>query len=503
MEILDIMHSHYSCYAYILTVFIGTFLVCKFMKMKEAKNFGFYLLMNVVYLCLLFHPNVHCFGNSDILKFFISLIYGAGIVWLYDIFSHYYSSLKFTDKINIVKKYPYFCCLMCFFVIYSILHIPSAVNTWIASSYAVNYSLGIGSRFLVGAFLHLLSPGFVSAKLAFWFCIISYLTVAAVISFCFDILIKKTSSSYREMVIFLILLYIASPFCINSYLNGFNFGRLESHTLLLMLLAVIIYFNIKNNFIKYSLITVLTCMSTAIYQGYIFLYYPMIVITMIVSLLALPKISFREFVGPIVNVVITCLSFFYFQFFSYVKFNNSAEFSEALKQMTNMPFEEKAVKFEFFQSMSDAYYNIAIPYLNARHPREVLFATLLLLLPLIALIYYIYKAAWANKKQIKWFKNEYLYCLLINLVVLPQFILNIDWGRWLIAVGTMVFFEIFLLVYLGNKGMIKALSQMNPLIKKYYFFCIVLIIYLAELQAWGTSTETFWDSIKFYNRLFW
>ena len=498
MKIFDILYTYYSCYGYVFTIFAGTFCACEFIGIQHKKNYLFYLFMNVIYLYFLFNTNVHLFWDNTFLKFFMSLVYGIGVVILYDVFLFpLFKSVK-----CFVKKYQCFCYLMCFFIIYLLLHIPDEVYIWTVPWYVLNYSFGIGSRFFIGTILHLFSPEFISARLAFWFCTAFYLVLAGVVSFCFDVLIKKSSSSCREVVIFLMLLYISSPFSITSFLNSYNFGRLEMYTLLLTMLSVIVFFNIKNNWIKYSLITVLTCVSTAIYQGHVFLSYPMLLITMIVSLLAMPKVSFKAFVGPVVNVIMTGISFIYFQFFSFVKFDNTQDVSAALKSMTDMPFYNETIDLELFRSLSYFYEKLMIPCLLEDHPRELLCLILLLLLPLAVLFYYIYKTAWISQKGVQWYKNEYLYCLLINLVVLPQFILNVDWGRWLIAVGTMVFFEIFLLVYLGNKGIIRTLSKMNYLVKKHYLLCLILIVYFAKLQVWGTTVETFYDSVKLYNMLF-
>ena len=493
MKLPELLYTYYGAIGYLFVALLGTCFSCKFIKLEYKKNYIFYILTDIFYAIVLSHDKYNIF-----IKIAASLIWGGCVVYLYDVL---FSLINGIRKIHIIKKYPYFCCLMCFFSIYAVLNAPVRINDFVGAWYVVDYSLGIGSRFLVGSFLHLFFPDFISSRHIFWFCIISYLLTAALISYCFDVLIKKAPLACREILIFLVAFYVCSPFCITTYLDFFQLGRLEAHTLLFVILSVIIFFNVQTYWLKYSLITLLSCLSVAIYQGYVLLYYPMILITMIVSLLRMSKFNIKELAGPCFNVFSTALSFIYFQFFSFVKFDNSSDLYNALQKMTDMPISGKAINYEFFQSSSYIYKDLMIPMLSNEPPREIMFITLCLLLPIIIIFYHIYRTAWKYKKPVKWYKNEYLYCLLINFSVLPQFILNIDWGRWLIALGTMMFFEIFLLVYVENKGIMKALSKMNHIVKEHYFLCIILIIYLARLHALEATIPSFTDAQQIYKLL--
>ena len=203
----------------------------------------------------------------------------------------------------------------------------------------------------------------------------------------------------------------------------------------------------------------------------------------------------------IFNFVFSVISFIYFQFFSYVNFDNITDFINALTQLTDLPFYEEAIYYELFQPFINNYKHFYLPYVEAKLPFKELYITLIILFPILILFSYILRLARNINKDKTWIRNKYFYCLISNLAILPQFIFNIDWGRWMLALGNIVFFEIFLLIYIRDAGILKALSKVNNFVKKNPLLCFLLVIYLAQIQAFGTKNILL-DAAYIVNR-FW
>ena len=79
-------------------------------------------------------------------------------------------------------------------------------------------------------------------------------------------------------------------------------------------------------------------------------------------------------------------------------------------------------------------------------------------------------------------KSIYISLLLSDLIILPQFILNVDWERWIPAMIGVQFFQILYLAYKKDTGMESAMQGLSEFVRKHHFICMLLLIYLASFE---------------------
>jgi hypothetical protein len=84
------------------------------------------------------------------------------------------------------------------------------------------------------------------------------------------------------------------------------------------------------------------------------------------------------------------------------------------------------------------------------------------------------------------------------LSVVPEFILNIDWGRWLAAMSFTQYVMVFLCVYHKYGDGTKAMEELGTFAKKYPVVIVCLLVYLYKL---GNFDEGFMDAVNLIDSL--
>lgn len=429
------------------------------------------------------------------------LMFGGFVLphFLIKIFTFKFNRIKQFLKTNIYGFFSFFILMAQF-----AFNRANQIENWGACWYAANYSMGIGSRFFIGSILSLFYGDFLDQNLAYKFCAIAIILLIVCVSFLINYTIKHAEISIIDSVKYLFICFLCCPGSIAAMWNKGVMGRLEMYTLLLSLIGVIVFNCVKHTIIKYFLITLIAIISMAVYQGYLFLYFPILFVVIICDIFNETKTNNNYWIYGVLSCLFTGISFLYFQFFSYVKYEDATSMSKTLSQKTDLYIETTAIHYECFASVADAYKKINTKFLltNGEFPREKLFLTFCILAPSFIIVLAIYAKCFSllKYKQIKIIKMPYLYCILINLAVLPQFILNVDWGRWLTALIINIFFGIYYLTYLEFPEMIKALQALNAYIIKHKETATFCIIYLTLLDKFGarnflSQVDMLWNDI--------
>ena len=378
------------------------------------------------------------------------------------------------------------------------------IDIWVAPIYALNYSYGFGSRFLLGSILKMIFGEYLSSSEAYLFCEIVMVTIIAVISLLIDKLVNKINDKVKIAVIFMVLMYICSPGSITAIWTSANMGRLENYTLLLVLIAVCLFEIIQTNWIKYTVVTVISVLCIALYQGYIFLYFTVIFFIILYDFFEENDERIKKGILGIGSIIINCITFLIFQLFTYTNFSGYDEMISVLSQKTDFAMNE-SLKYEYFMSIKEVYEVVVEDFILSRFttPRELLFITILLCTPIII----IFIAIWLKCIQKLTEKNKqktFYYLWWISYIAfLPQFILNTDWGRWSIAVLFYTFFSVLYMLWKGNEEIACALESLQCLIIKNKYLMILVLIYLQRLGKFNamsfiTAANNIWQEIRVF-----
>ena len=389
--------------------------------------------------------------------------------------------------------------ILCFLILILqfIYNCALKINSWVAPTYVIHYGLGFISRGFIGSLLHLISPDFISASLATRFLKLCLIIIILLLSFIINEAVKKCN--YNKGIIFLCLLYVCCPGSVSAMWNYFNFSRLETFVFLVTLISIIIFNYLKDClYLKYITITILSCIGIAIYQGGIFLYYPEILL--IIACDCLTNIKDRKrWLPSIGSVLITGATFLIFQFGSHINFDSYEALREYVISHTDLDMDTTGLLREYFGNIVSSFYDTIPRHVFTMSMREYTFITLCILAPLIILFIALWmKLLKCDYDKTSYSKNEHrlcLFALILYLAFVPQFVLNCDWQRWLIAVIFYSFFAIIYLHYIGLDASVSTVDSLTSFIENHKVIAIGILIYMASLSKisdgwWAFLTET-------------
>ncbi len=424
-------------------------------------------------------------GNPYVIGLMLKCAVTFAICLVVPVVTHLLVSLfRLGIQSDFFRKNYYGFVILGFLLLKMVGELPKEVDPWVACWYAADYSMGVGSRFLIGSILKIFYRDFLDERVVYHLCIGTCVAIAVIVAFLLNQLIKKTEDKLRIAIIFLVAFYLATPGSVSAV--WFSLGKLEVFGVLLCLVCVCVFEGIDNLYIKYAIITVLTCLCMAIYQGIIFMYYPIVLAMIAYDVLdSMGRFSVRKFWFACFNVVMTCASFLFFQFFSSTKFSEASEMTEALRTRTNLTVSQTPIEFELFSSISDAFRLINLDFLHgAALPRERLVLTFGVILPVAVMLVALYKATvrFYSSSGVKACSKSFFYYPMLLLAILPQYILNVDWGRWLLATTTVAFFELFYLIYKKDAGVLTAVNRLALFIDKHKLLAVLAIVYVAGIE---------------------
>lgn len=366
-----------------------------------------------------------------------------------------------------------------------IICVPTTVDTWHIWSYTVDFSMGFSSRFLAGQILSIFCRDYVSEKDIFMFCFVAGLLLILITSILLNIAVKKADENIKPAVFFIAACFIASPINIISLFTEMNFGKLETYGLILSLLAVYLFNKIKNVPLKYAIVTALSVISIMFYQGYVFLYYNLILVIMIYDIFEETKINKNKAVCGILSVIVSFITFVKLQLFNKIIFSSADEMLKALSKRTDAEICKSPIELEYFSDLKSSY-KLVTDYLEV-FSREKFFLQLVLLAPVIYILLFIIFQCFHTSRSIehtsKVLRTRNTLSFLTVSLVLPQFILNIDWGRWIIALCVFVFFFILYYAYMGDSSMKLVLVNLSNTIKEKPYIAGMFLIFISAFSA--------------------
>ncbi len=371
--------------------------------------------------------------------------------------------------------------LLCMHFVYNL---EGSINGWAAPMYVMHYGLGFISRGFIGSLLHIISPNFLSARLVSWFLKISLIAIIILVSFTINVAIKK--SRYNKGLIYLAMLYLCSPGSAAGLWISDDYGRLETYVLLVMLLAVIAFIYLRQHlYLKYIAVTFLSVIGVAIYQGGIFLYYPIVLLMVVCDCFANMKDRKRWYTAAL-SLFITSAAFLALQFASNVNFDSYEALSEYVRSHTDLNVDTGALEYEYFGNIVQSWYSMMpIWAFSQNHIRERSFIFVCIQMPAVILFIALWMKMLMHNGDKGREKKIYIFALLIYLTFVPEFALNADWSRWLIAVVFYSFFAVMYLYYLGFNNAVVAINRLSAFVEAHKTIAAGVLIYMASLNKIG------------------
>ena len=516
------MVDYYEIYFFLIPV-SGLVLLFFDGKSKElslpqrvgAELYNILILSAVSYVFDKFHRVGPDAGMKYIASIGIRFLAVLAIGYIFCKFTLYILEKEHVTQIsNFFKSKKIGILVFVFFMISLLLQMEGHMNPWASVWYVISYKDGVASRLFVGTMLSILrGDGFLSENFLLAVFLIAYVLIIVIISVLFNKYINGVNQQTKTSACFMLLLYLVFPCSIKFLWTKENMGRVETFVILFLFTAVLLYHKIKNKNIRFLVMSIFTIICMAVYQAYLFLYFPILFTLLCCDADVYPDTIEGNNKKPssvnsspdkltIVWIIIVCLctalSFFVFQFYSNINYASAEEMAEILSGRTDMEIDKTALYCELFGSVTESwrsFFEVMIVPGNTEYLRELGYINLVLLSPVLFLFLlgwtYLFRYSADGLNSFKGLlSNRYLWLLASDMLILIQFVLTMDWGRWFAAMMTVQCFQFMYLHYVGDKGMLKFMAKLNDFVEKHKVICAFLIIYLCILSPMQAAIQT-------------
>lgn len=350
---------------------------------------------------------------------------------------------------------------------------------------AFSYKYGFISRGLAGTIYqwidHILPVNMIDYAMVLRFTLIVTLAFYVLFfAFCYQCM-KRCQEEYLGRFLYLILFYAVCVVSMFAYKR--NFGRLDLYLMALTVIGTMCLIAKKAEW----LIVPLSMISVMYHQGYVFMFYNILLALLVYRLLSEKEKKARIYYGVILLVsLIGCSALFlWFEFFSHtdgVRYVDEiiANAKAMTKPFNGMTYHDTLIDHEILGiDLSDVEYPyrvmnwIEIPFFIA------------IISPYIVLVVKLFRRILARAQgKTEWLKYGFLAIAAGTL--LPLFLMKCDYARWVFALISYYCMIFLALVAMGDRIVAEELTGIFTEIKEKYPFAILLLLLPALLTP-------FWD----------
>ena len=350
---------------------------------------------------------------------------------------------------------------------------------------AFSYKYGFISRGLAGTIYqwidHILPVNMIDYAMVLRFTLIVTLAFYVLFfAFCYQCM-KRCQEEYLGRFLYLILFY--AVFVVSMFAYKRNFGRLDLYLMALTVIGTMCLIAKKAEW----LIVPLSMISVMYHQGYVFMYYNILLALLVYRLLSEKEKKARIYYGIILLVsLIGCSALFlWFEFFSHtdgVRYVDEiiANAKAMTKPFNGMTYHDTLIDHEILGiDLSDVEYPyrvmnwIEIPFFIA------------IISPYIVLAVKLFRRILA-RAQGKTERLKYGFLAIAAGTLLPLFLMKCDYARWVFALISYYCMIFLALVAMGDRIVVEELTGIFTEIKEKYPFAILLLLLPALLTP-------FWD----------
>ena len=299
-------------------------------------------------------------------------------------------------------------------------------------------------------------------------------------AFCYQCM-KRCQEEYLGRFLYLILFY--AVFVVSMFAYKRNFGRLDLYLMALTVIGTMCMIAKKAEW----LIVPLSMISVMYHQGYVFMFYNILLALLVYRLLSEKEKKARIYYGVILLVsLIGCSALFlWFEFFSHtdgVRYVDEiiANAKAMTKSFNGMTYHDTLIDHEILGiDLSDVEYPyrvmnwIEIPFFIA------------IISPYIVLAVKLFRRILA-RAQGKTERLKYGFLAIAAGTLLPLFLMKCDYARWVFALISYYCMIFLALVAMGDRIVAEELTGIFTEIKEKYPFAILLLLLPALLTP-------FWD----------
>ena len=354
-----------------------------------------------------------------------------------------------------------FLILFTYFIYYS--PFPEELHGFCVIPYFLRYQdWGFISRGLLGSLLGMCFP-VLSTKMVFCFIAMAILILCFLVAFFLNYIYEKNEWYQSEW--YLIVFFVLNPASVAFLFYWGNYGRFDLFLIMILIASCFIIIKKQNLW----LLPCLCVLGNVIHQGFLFMYLPAILVLIFYGYLKEKNKSTLCLL--VVSVCLSILSFLYMQFFGKI---NGVPYEEVIRIVSNnTDYElsgEAMIRLEYFTPVLKFIPMYVLPKL----PQNVIkvFIIFLMYLPAVKIFFLIWKKAGGAHRWM------WVCPLLPICMIVPKFLITVDYGRDFAAVIISEFMILFTLISLQDEVIQGALKEWNLTFNshKYTWWAYLLIM---------------------------
>ena len=393
-------------------------------------------------------------------------------------------SKELTSKQREIKKFMItllFWGISIFVVCYQ-----NVVRSYNATLLALSYEYGFTSRSLLGTIYHFLNDvlpiDMMSYEMVLRFAqIVTLLFVMFLFAFAYFCL-KKCKEQYIKPCEYLILFYML--FTIATFSGGYNFFRVDLFMVLIALSCALLITYGKAEW----LVIPLSAIGVMFHQGFVFMFFNIALVLLFYKFLSEDKKGMKKYgVIFVITFLLGSVLFLWFEFFS--RSNGAAIFDQIVEEARSLALNGQYHTTLLYHEVLGIDLSETEQAFRKINIVEILFFTFFFMPYLVVTIHFFKGLLSRAKTKVEWFK--YFIVAIGAATMLPNFILKIDYGRWILAVITYYVIVLVSLVMMHDENVETQLLESYENIKEKPGAFVFLIFPILFIPLWDVQITGF------------
>ncbi|MCR5097691.1 MAG: hypothetical protein K6B14_01945 [Lachnospiraceae bacterium] len=358
---------------------------------------------------------------------------------------------------NKVKK-DYIAVLGVFGLIVFFTSCQWRVRSYNTTMLALDYKNGFTSRALLGTIYHILDGilpfDMICYPAAFVFALIMTLLFLVLILFFAHACLKRADSKLSDAIQILLLMFIAVS--MSTFSGGYNFLRVDIFMLAVSMLGALCIISKKAEF----LVIPMSAIGVMFHQGYVFMYFNIILVLLVARFIDAQnnRDKIRYGVYFAFSFLVGSVLFLYFELFS----RNSGE-----EVYETVVAEAEALSYNgIYHTTLLAHEVLGIDLGDTekglRLVNRIQFPIyILVMIPFIVFFIIMFAGIFSEAKRAQANRFKYLCILVGPLTMLPDFLLKVDYGRWVMSVVAYYFVVLLALLAMRDAPVESVMARLN------------------------------------------
>jgi len=385
-----------------------------------------------------------------------------------------------TDKKIEVKRFMWllvFCTCAIFLACYQ-----NVVRAYNSTLLALSYEYGFTSRSLLGTIYHILDD-VLPVNMMKYDNVLTFALIVTVLFFVFLLVfmnayMKRCNAEVLKPFEYLILFYML--FTVATFSGGYNFFRVD---LFMVFVALICALLLTHERLEW-LVVPLSAIGVMFHQGYVFMFFNITLVLLVYKCLSSDKKGMLRYGSMfVITFLLGSALFLWFEFFS--RSNGAAIYDQIIAEASKLALdgqyhttllEHEVLGVDLYEA-EQRFRNVNIP--------ELIFFTIFCFPYIVVTVQFFKGILKRAKTKIEWVK--YFAVAIGAGTMLPNFLLKIDYGRWILAVITYYAIIILSLVVMKDELVEVQLKESYENIKTKPWAFVFVVFPIMFVPLWDVQ----------------